>query len=283
MRKGFTLLTSLALLVILQLPAPTATAQSVDTVVARVNGEEITLGHMIIAYATLPDQYRQLPADVLYNGILDQLIQQSALSQTQDGDPPLHVRLSLENERRSLIAAEALEKVMAGVASEAEVQAAYDAQYGDGYGGEEYNASHILVKSEDEASAIKADLDAGADFAETAKSKSTGPSGPNGGALGWFGPGQRVPDFEAAVIAQKPGEISEPVQTQFGWHVIKLNETRQADAPALETVQDELATQLRREAVEEYIQGLTGAATIERPAIEGLQPEILQDLGLVRN
>ena len=92
-----------------------------------------------------------------------------------------------------------------------------------------------------------------------------------------------VPDFEAAVIALKPGEISEPVQTQFGWHVIKLNETRQADAPALETVQDELATQLRREAVEEYIQGLTDAATIERPAIEGLQPEILQDLGLVRN
>jgi len=130
-----------------------------DTVVARVNGEEITIGHVIIAHATLPSQYRQLPADVLYNAIVDQLIQQTALKQSFDGDQPRHVRLPLANERRSLLAAEEVENIMEAAVGEEDIRAAYDAQFGDGFGEEEFNASHILVETRAEADATTAALD----------------------------------------------------------------------------------------------------------------------------
>ena len=170
---------------------------------------------------------------------------------------------------------------MADAASDDDIQAAYDARYADGFGGDEYNASHILVETEEEAAAIKAELDAGADFATLAKEKSTGPSGPNGGSLGWFGPGAMVPEFDSVVIAMKPGEISDPVQTQFGWHVITLNETRRSDAPELELVRGEIANQLRQDAIEARIEELTSAAEVERPEIQDLKPEILRNLDLI--
>lgn len=283
MFKGLTFLPALLLAAVLSFPALAETDPGPDTVVARVNGVEITLGHMILAQATLPQQYQQLPAEVLYNAILDQLIQQTALEQSRNDPVPRYIELSMENELRSQLAADAIETIMAGAASETEIRATYDARYAQGFGGDEYNASHILVATEEEAAAIKAELDAGADFAELAKEKSTGPSGPGGGALGWFGEGAMVPEFQKAVMALKPGEISEPVQTQFGWHVIVLNETRKATAPELEAVRDEIAGQLRQDAVEARIEELTAEAAIERPVIEGLNPEILRDLDLVRN
>lgn len=283
MPKGFTFLPAIGLVAALTLPVPAFAEPDADTVVARVNGEEITLGHMIIAHATLPQQYRQLPPDVLYNAILDQLIQQSALQQAHGDAAPKHVELSLENERRSLLAAEEIETVMEDAASEEDIKAAYDAEYGDGFGGEEYNASHILVETEEEAAAIKTELDGGADFAETAKAKSTGPSGPSGGELGWFGTGAMVPEFEAAVLTLEPGQVSGPVQTQFGWHLVKLNDKRQAEAPALEEVQEEIAQNLRQKAVQDRVEELTATAEIERPEIQDLDPTILQNLDIVRN
>ncbi len=279
MRKGLTFLSSLAMLVLLSLPA--GAAPDANTVVARVNGAEITLGHMIVARATLPQKYRELPADVLYNAILDQLIQQETLRQSLGGRVPETIRIQIENESRSLLAADAIERVMAGSGDDASVRAAYDAKYASGFGGDEYNAAHILVATEEEARAIKQDLDAGADFAATAREKSTGPSGPNGGDLGWFGAGAMVPAFEQAVVGMKPGGVSEPVQTRFGWHVIILNQKRQKEAPALETVRDDLVSQLQRDAVEEKIEELTAAATIERPEIDGMLPELILDLDLI--
>lgn len=281
MLKGLTFLSSLALVAVLALPA--VAAPDADTVVARVNGEEITLGHMIIARATLPQKYQQLPADVLYGAILDQLIQQTALEQSLSGRVPRQVELQLENERRSLLAAQAIERAMEGAADEAEIQAAYDAKYASGFGGDEFKAAHILVETEEEAGTIKSDLDKGASFAETAKEKSTGPSGPGGGDLGWFGLGAMVPEFEAAIVTLEPGEISDPVQTQFGWHVIMLNEKRKSAAPELDAVRDELASQLQQEAVETRIEKLTAAAEIDRPEVEGLTPDLILDLDLVGN
>lgn len=282
MRKGLTFLPSLALAAILALPAA-AEPPTADTVVARVNGEEIKLGHLIVARASLPQQYQQYPADVLYDAILEQVIQQVALKQAFSGDLPPRVTMSLENERRSLIAGEVIEQVMAGVGDDAEVQAAYDAKYSDGFGGDEYNASHILVATREEAEAIKAEIDGGADFAETAKAKSTGPSGPNGGELGWFGEGRMVPEFEAAVQSLQPGEVSGPVQTQFGWHIVRLNDKRKSEAPKLDDVREELLAQLRRDAVEAKVSELTAAATIERPEVEELDPAALADLSLLEN
>jgi len=283
MRKGRTFLSSLVVSAALVLPMY-AQAQDIaaDTVVANVNGVDITIGHMILATATLPDQYRQLPAATLYDAILDQLVQQEALKQSNP-DMPEHVIIALENETRSLMAGDALEQIMQTAATEAEIEEVYNAEYTTTTGEEEFNASHILVETEDEAKAIVTELEGGADFAALAREKSTGPSGPNGGSLGWFGKGAMVPEFEAAVLSLEPGELSAPVQTQFGWHVVLLNEQRQADVPRLDEVRPEIAARLRREAVASHVDQLVADAKIERPEIEGLDPEILRNVDLLRN
>lgn len=283
MRKGLTFLPRVALAALLTLPLPAVAAPHTNTVVAIVNGEEITLGHMILARATLPTQYQQLPPDVLYEAILDQLIQQTALKQALHGEVPHYIELSLENEARSLLAADVIETVMEKAASEADLLAAYEDAYSDGDSGDEFNASHILLETEDQANSVKMELDAGADFAALAKDRSTGPSGPSGGELGWFTKGRMVPEFEAAVLALKSGEVSPPVQTQFGWHVIILNERRKTAAPEFEDVREELANKLRNQAVETRVTELTTSAQIERPDIEDLDPAILQDLELVQD
>jgi len=278
MQKPLTYLASLALAVSVALPVAAEETPNVDTIVATVNGTEITLGHMIIARATLPQQYQELPDEVLYKGILDQLVQQSALADTHEGDLPKRVTLSLENETRSLTAGEVVEGVMAAPLDEAALQAAYDAEYKDKDAGEEYNASHILVETEEEANAIKQELEDGADFAEMAREKSTGPSGPGGGSLGWFGPGMMVPSFEAAVVAMEPGAVSSPVETQFGWHVIKLNETRKTKVPALEDVREELELQVRQTLVQTRIEEITAAADVDRMTDQDIDPSLIKNL-----
>ncbi|SFG91667.1 peptidylprolyl isomerase [Sulfitobacter dubius] len=277
MQKPLTFLSSLALAAAVALPVAAQDEPGVDTVVATVNDTEITLGHMLVARATLPQQYQQLPDDVLFKGILDQLVQQTALADSFTGELPPRVTLSIENETRSLTAGEAIEGVMAEDVSDEELQAAYDAQYKDAEREQEFNASHILVETKEEADAIKAELDGGADFAEIAKEKSTGPSGPGGGSLGWFGPGMMVPAFEEAVAGMEAGSVSDPVETQFGWHVIKLNETRTAEAPALEDVREELETQVRQTKVQDAIESLTEAAEVDRSAAEGIDPTVLKN------
>ena len=281
MQKPLTFLAPFVVAASLALPAAAQDSVTADTVVATVNGTEITIGNMIIARATLPEQYQQLPAEVLFKGILDQLVQQTALEQSYEGDVPLRVELAVENERRQLIAGEVIEKAMAAEITAEELDAAYAESYGSAEPTEEFNAAHILVETEEEAQAIKAELDGGADFAETAKTKSTGPSGPSGGALGWFGPGQMVPAFEEAVIGMEVGTVSDPIQTQFGWHVIKLEDKRQKDAPALEEVKAELETQIRQIKAQTMIEEMTAAADVDRSAAEGIDPEVLGNLGLL--
>jgi peptidyl-prolyl cis-trans isomerase C len=285
MPSRLTLLPGLALAAILAAGTPTLAEETAgrDTVVAVVNGQEIKLGHMALAFATLPQEYQQLPSDVLFTAILDQLIQQTALSQAQGDDVPAYVAMALENERRSLLAGENLDQTLTDAISEDDLRAAYDAEFANVAPGEEYNAAHILVETVEEALAIKADLDAGADFAETAREKSTGPSGPNGGDLGWFGTGRMVPDFEAAVIALEPGDISDPVQTQFGWHVILLRETRPVSAPEFETVRGQLLQRLQGEAMDAYVSGLTQEATIDRPDLSAIEPDTIRSLDILRN
>lgn len=281
MRSVHSFFTAVAISAALAAPI-TAEEYSGSTVIATVNGEDITLGHLMVAYATLPDQYRQLPTGVLFDGILDQLIQQTALAQNHDGDLPRYVALSLDNERRSLIAADTLEQVMADAASDEDIETAYNEKYAS-FDEQEFDASHILVETEAEAHAVVEELNAGADFAETAKAKSTGPSGPRGGALGWFSKGMMVPEFEEVVVGMEPGAISEPVQTQFGWHVIRLNDRRTKSAPPMEEVREELAGEIRKSAADAYVEGLVAGANVERPALDGLNREIMRDLNALEN
>jgi peptidyl-prolyl cis-trans isomerase C len=131
--------------------------------------------------------------------------------------------------------------------------------------GREYNASHILVESEDQAQDLIAQLSDGADFAALAQEFSTGPSGPNGGALGWFRQGQMVAPFEQAVVNLTVGEISLlPVQTQFGWHVIILNDMRAVQVPAFEEVSSEIAAELQRVAIEDRVKMMVDRASVDR-------------------
>ncbi len=281
MPKGLTFLPSLALAAVMALPLAAETKPDASAVIARVNGDEITLGHIIATAAALPEQYQQIEDDVLYELIIDQLIQQQLLGQQQEALSKLNT-LALENETRSLRAVQTVNALIEENLTDEAIQAAYDAKYADFEGADEFNASHILVETEDEAKDIKGQLDDGADFAELAKEHSTGPSGPNGGELGWFGSGQMVPEFEAAVISLEKGQVSEPVKTQFGWHVVTLNDKRKSEAPALEQVRAELAQTLQQDMIQAQIDELTQKAEIDRPAVEGAGPEVLRQIDLIQ-
>lgn len=260
-------------------PAVAATAESV---VATVNGVEITLGQMIITRSQLPPQYQSLPDDVLFTGVLDQLIQQQTLAGTLATDPK-RVTIAVENQRRSLLAGEVINAIVEAAVTDEAVQAAYDATYVATDPVTEYNASHILVATEAEAVAVRARIDAGGDFAVVAAETSSDSSAANGGNLGWFGPGMMVAPFEAGVVALEPGAVSAPVQTDFGWHVIKLNETRVQAAPALVDVREEIVGQVQAAAIEARLLELTEAGTIVRPEDGAFDPALLSNLDLLRD
>lgn len=127
----------------------------------------------------------------------------------------------------------------------------------------EFKARHILLKTEDEAKAVIEALRAGGDFVELAKERSTGPSGPNGGDLGWFQAGSMVPPFAEAVKTMNKGDVSvAPVQTQFGWHVIKMEDTRELPKPSFDSVKEQLQQSLLREAINNYINEIREASEI---------------------
>jgi peptidyl-prolyl cis-trans isomerase C len=189
-----------------------------------VNGNDITVGHLVTMRAMLPAQYQELPAQILFDGMLEQLVQQQVLADVAAEDMTEAMQLGLENERRAFLAASFVEGVAMEEITDEELQAEYDALTPPPIRSQEFNASHILVETEEEAQALIDALGEGADFAELAAESSIGPSGPNGGQLGWFTAGMMVPEFEVAVFELEAGEVSAPVQTQFGWHVILLND-----------------------------------------------------------
>ncbi|XDA98183.1 peptidylprolyl isomerase [Sulfitobacter sp. LCG007] len=278
---GSAVAAALALPAFAQQEHTAASDVSASTVVATVNGTDITIGHMIAARATLPQQYQQMPPEMLFGGILDQLIQQQALADTFTGELPRSAEIAMENENRSVRASLAIQSGVGDDVSEEEIKAAYDARMEGQEATKEYSAAHILVETEEEAKDIKAELDGGAEFATLAREKSTGPSGPNGGDLGWFGPGMMVPEFEAATFALEPGQVSDPIQTQFGWHVIKLNEVRVAEMPTLDDMREELRSELMREKVNKQISDTTAAAKVERADVSGIDPSVLQNVELL--
>jgi peptidyl-prolyl cis-trans isomerase C len=259
-------------------PKPEATA---STVVARVNGAEITLGHLIAARDGLPEQYKALPDETLFKGIMDQLIQQAALEATVQGKLSTRDSLTLDNSRRDFMSNVALRAVVEGAVTDEALQKAYDEKFKEFAPQKEYSAAHILVEEEARANELKAELDGGADFAELAKANSidTG-SGTNGGDLGWFGLGTMVKPFEDAVVAAELGKVVGPVKSDFGWHLILVKETRLADKPTLEAMRAELSAELQQRAIEAHIKSVTDAATVERLG-DGLDPKLLSNSALL--
>jgi len=281
-RNAFTSLSATVFAVWAAAPVLAQDTADADSVIATVNGTEITLGQMIMARTTLPQQYLSLPDEVLFNGILDQLIQQSVLAQTVGEDAPRSVQIALENERRALLAAAVVDDILKDAVTDEALQKAYDEAFANAEPTREWNASHILVETEEEAAALITRLNAGEEFAALAQEASSDSSAASGGQLGWFESGMMVPDFEAAVVALEVGAVSAPVQTQFGWHVVKLNETRLREIPTLEQVADELRPQVERAAVQARLDELTAAATVERPGA-GIDPALIKNLDLLEN
>lgn len=279
MMKHVTFLGSAALSFIF---STAAMAQDVtaDTVVATVGETKITLGEVIVARTQLPQQYNQFPNSVLFQGLIDQLIQQQLLADALE-TVPNRVELALQNERRAMMAGEVINAISTTAVTEEAIQAAYDARFAGAEEVNEFNASHLLVETEEAAIAAKTRIDEGAEFADVARDVSTGPTGPNGGNLGWFGKGAMVPEFENAITTLEVGAVSEPFQTQFGWHVAKLNEMRIQPRPSLDDLRNELAGELQEAAVTARLDELSAAQEIVKPADGDFDPELINNLDLL--
>jgi len=173
------------------------------------------------------------------------------------------IKAQLELQSRGILAqAVAADFLATNAATDDEIKASYEQQI-ELSPPLEYKARHILVETQGEAQSLIAELDGGADFAELAKEKSTGPSGPNGGDLGWFSPNQMVAPFSQAVSKLENGAITkEPVQTQFGWHVILREDSRDTAPPTLESVRDMIKQRVEQDKLQKYIEDLR--ATISK-------------------
>lgn len=256
------------------------TAQSASDVVATVGDTEITLGHLIITRAQLPPRYDQFPDEVLFDGILTQLVDQQVFADSLT-TPPARVGLAMDNELRSLLAGEAINILSQEAVTEEAIAAAYAARVDGVEPVTEWNASHLLVETEEEAAAARARVDAGEAFADVARDVSTGPSGPSGGELGWFGPGQMVAPFEAALVVMEVGDVSGPVQTQFGWHIVTLNDMRERPLPGLEDMRPEIMQELQQQAVEAALAELSEGVEIVMPEPGAFDPAIIGNLELL--
>lgn len=238
-----------------------------DTVLATVGGLPITAQDLDFAAADLSDQFAQVPAEQRKAAVLNALIDIKSLareaeSEGLDDSETFKARMEFLRDR-ALHNAYFQEFALKAISDE-EVKARYDKEVSATEPETEVRARHILVKTEEEAKEIIAELDKGADFAELAKEKSTGPSGKEGGDLGFFGKGRMVPEFDQAVFALKTGEYSkEPVKTQFGFHVIKKEEERQAQPPAFDQVKDQVRQVVLREKYAALLQQARDSVEVE--------------------
>lgn len=180
---------------------------------------------------------------------------------TEIGKDP-KIKAQLELQRRGVIAQVVASKFFENVeATEEEILTAYDAQAAIAPP-LQFKARHILLESQGEAIAVIGELDIGGKFEELAKERSTGPSGPNGGDLGWFSPNQMVKAFTDAVETLEDGQYTtSPVQTEFGWHVILREESRKAEAPTLDSVREIIVQNIQKEKFEQYLEGLRSGIT----------------------
>jgi len=258
------LTTPLAMLAACAVALSSTAAMADDKPLAEVNGTPITQA-MIDVYAEHRQQIRpgQVAQEQLINEVVGKvLVYQDAVAKGLDKNPELQERI--ERLRREVIVSDALDVYAnANPVTEAELEEVYNKAIAQ-VAGDEYKARHILVESEDDAKALVVELDGGADFAELAKSKSTGPSGKQGGDLGWFRAGTMVKPFsDAAANLEKGSYTKAPVKTQFGWHVILLEDIRPIAPPPLDDVRPQLKQQLEQIKLQAYVEELREKASIK--------------------
>jgi len=233
-----------------------------DPVIAKVGSDDIHMSELSEAAQALPDSMRQMPPNVLYPMLLDQLIDRDALvisakKQGLDNDP--QVKRDIERAVDTTLQNALIKRDVGPTITEAAIHARYDATIAGKPGETEVDARHILLKTKDEADKVITELKGGADFATLAKKYSTDPAGTQGGDLGFFKKDDMLPEFSATAFALKPGEYTQtPVQTRYGWHVIEVVARRQANPPTYEEAHD----QLRQKMIEEGLQKVIGAARV---------------------
>ena len=238
-----------------------------DPVVARVNGEDILESELMEAAAALPAQY-QANIDAILPTLLDRIVDLRLVVAAGRSD-------GLDQDEEVLRRIEQAEtQVISQVYIERELADRHDRRRASGPlrrdGGQEFpleqevHARHILLENEEDAKAVIAELDGGADFATLAQERSTGPSGPQGGDLGFFTKGQMVAPFAEAAFSMEPGSHSkEPVETQFGWHVILVEEKRDQQPPSFDELEQQIREQMNAEGLEEVLGELRDDAEIE--------------------
>jgi peptidyl-prolyl cis-trans isomerase C len=248
-------------------------ADEADPVVARVNGTELHKSDVEAMQQTLPPQYRQAPFEQIYPALLEQLVTVTLL--TQEGrkdklaDDP-EVKRKVAQLTDSVIQGVYVDRLIKTASTEEKLRQRYDADIKASSPQEQVDARHILVKTEEEAKAIIAQLDKGADFAKLAKEKSLDSSKENGGDLGFFSREEMVPPFSEAAFNLKKGEYTKtPVHSDYGWHVIKLEDRREAAPPSFEDSKDQLTNEVAREVIGEKLKELRGKAKIETFALDG--------------
>jgi peptidyl-prolyl cis-trans isomerase C len=245
-----------------------------DPVVAIVNGTQIHKHELEAAQQHLPEQYRQVPLQMIYDPLLEQVISSKLLlvqaNKEKLADRP-DVQAEIARARDDVLRNSLLQQAIAAATTEDKLKAAYDSEKSQpGFAQEEVHAQHILVGSEAEARDIIAQLDKGADFGQLAKEKSTDPSAKeNAGDLGYFKRDAMVPEFSEAAFKIQPGTVGqEPVKSQFGWHVIKVLDRRTA-VPTFEEKQADLREQASHDAVNQLVAQVHTGAQIQRFNLDG--------------
>ena len=237
-----------------------------DPVLATVNGTAITLSNLQALRAGMPAQYQQLPLAMLQSHLLDRAINDELLMQASEAlklDESAEVLHRMKLIKRRLAAELYLDQYLQEQINDDTITTAYNDYIAANEPQGKVSARHILVKTEAEANEVISALQGGADFAELAKERSIGPSGPKGGDLGAFGRAEMVAPFAEAAFSMSPGEFSStPVQTQFGWHVILVEDVVEGTHPSLEEIRSQLESEVSRRLVAQHYEALAEKAEI---------------------
>jgi len=244
-----------------------APASASDPVIARVNGVDITQGDLALAEedmgadmpATSPEAKRENLISYLADIIM---VTQAADKKNLGDDPDFKRRLAFL--RNKLLMGYELQREAKTALTDEALHQTYDEAVRSMAGQEEVHARHILVEDENEAKSLLEQLKSGADFAALAKEKSKDPGAAEGGDLGYFTKDQMVPEFADVAFKMYPGQLSNPVKTQFGWHVIKVEDRRTKQPPEFDKVKDQLEAYLARKAQTDFITKLRQSAKVER-------------------
>lgn len=248
-------------------------APAADPVVARVEGEAIRRSDVVNFQRQLPPQLQQMPVEALFEPIVERLVTQKLIAaearkQNLQKEPDVKARLVQAEERvlQEALLNRYLEKSM----TDETLRKRFEAEQKNHPGREEIRARHILVANEQAAQSIIADLAKGGDFAKIAADRSIDPAGKqSGGDLGFFGKDDMVPEFWAAASALKDGETSKaPVKSQFGWHIIRVEERRTVNE-TFEEAREKLAGDMSQELMSTYVEGLVKKAKVERFGLDG--------------